>query len=96
MSRKRLRLGEAGAGVGQLARGHRHAVVVLRDGVDYAAGGEIGAGSGDGLGGDRAVIIGAFDGGVDIAMDLRLIVVDMRSIVRDEDAAWACRWAGCR
>ena len=93
---KRLGVGHAELGVVDLARGDGHGVVVLHDGGDEAAGGEVGAGARGGLGGHGAVVVGALDGREEVGVGGGLVVVDMDAVVGDEDAAGACRWPGCK
>jgi hypothetical protein len=70
-----------------LAGGGGHGVVVLHDGADEAAGGEIGAGARGGLGGHGAVVVGAFGGGVEIGVSGDVVVIDMDAVVGNEGAA---------
>ena len=55
-------------GVADFARRDGHGVVVLHDGADESASGEIGAGARGGLGGDGAVVVGVFGGCEDIGV----------------------------
>ena len=84
---KGLGVGHAEVGIVDFAGGDGHGVIVLHDGTDEAAGGEIGAGVRGGFGGDGAVVVGAFDGSEEVGVDSGLVVINMDAVVGDEDAA---------
>ena len=84
---ERLGVGDAQVGIVNLTRGDGHGVVVLHDGGDEAASGDVGPGAGGGLGGHGAVVVGAFDGGEEVGVDSGLVVIDVDAVVGDESAA---------
>ena len=64
-----------------------HAVVVLHHRGDQPARGHVGLGARHRLGGLGAVVVGALAGREEIAVHVRLVVVDVRPVVGDEDPA---------
>ena len=71
----------------ELAFGHRHRVVVLHHHGHQPALRDVGLGARRRFGGQRPVIVGALARRIKIAMHQRLLVVDVRPVIRHKDAA---------
>ncbi len=73
-------------GIGELAHGRDHGVVVLRHGGDQAARGDFRFGARHGFGHLRLAVVGALDEIENVAVHDGLVVVDVRAVVGDERA----------
>ncbi len=81
-----LRFANAGLSVGELALSHRDGIVILDYGLTHSAGGNVDLGARDGFGGLGPVQFAAPDERQRFLMHDRLFVIDVHSVIGDENA----------